>query len=378
MYYIHKLKTKKKVGMHMFNKKWFQFLIGAVLVALLVLLLSKTSFIFYPILQYITAVAVPIVGAGILFYVTKPIVALLEKIKFPRILAIFTVFLLITAVGTIFVLFIAPIIEAQFAKIVSNIPKVVQMAQDFISNIQSGAFAIPDQVYEAIDGFVDNLQDHAENIFTSAFGIIANIIVFIMSLILIPFFLFFMLKDGDKLIPFITQAFDDKKSKNITQLLTKINETLTAFIQGQLFVSFVLGILLFIGYVIIGLNYSLTLALIGMVLNVIPFLGPWMAVVPALIVGAIQDPLMIIWVGVITLIAQQLESTFISPNVMGRALKLHPLTVITVILAAGSIAGFLGILFAVPFYAVMKTIYVHFYHTIRDSKSNKAFHVDEQ
>lgn len=363
--------------MHMFNKKWFQFLIAAVLIALLILLLSKTSFIFYPVLKYITAVAVPIIGAGILFYVTKPVVELLEKIKFPRIIAIFTVFLLITAIGTIFILYIAPIIEEQFENIINNIPKLITMTQDLISNVQSGAFKIPDQVYEALDGFMDNIQDHAENIFTSAFGIIANIIVFIMSLILIPFFLFFMLKDGDRLVPFITQVFDDKKSKNITQLLTKINETLTAFIQGQLFVSFVLGILLFIGYLIIGLNYSLTLALIGMVLNVIPFLGPWMAVIPALIVGVIQDPFMIIWVGLITLIAQQLESTFISPNVMGRALKLHPLTVITVILAAGSIAGFLGILFAVPFYAVMKTIYVHFYHTYRESKNKKAFHMHE-
>lgn len=362
----------------MFNKKWFQFLIGAVLVTLLILLLSKTSFVFYPVLKYITAVAVPIVGAGILFYVTKPVVTLLEKIKFPRILAISVVFLLIAGLGTIFVLYIAPIIEKQFQNIVANIPKLVDMAQDFISNIQSGAFAIPNQVYDAIDSFVDNIQGHAENIFTSVFGIIANIIVFIMSLILIPFFLFFMLKDGDKLIPFITQVFDEKKSKNITQLLTKINDTLTAFIQGQLFVSVVLGIFLFIGYLIIGLKYSLTLALIGMVLNVIPFLGPWMAVIPALIVAITQGPIMIVWVGVITLIAQQLESTFISPNVMGRALKLHPLTVITVILAAGSIAGFLGILFAVPAYAVMKTIYVHFYHTIRESNNKKTFHVDSQ
>src|SRR5699024_3153588 len=68
---------------------------------------------------------------------------------------------------------------------------------------------------------------------------------------------------------------------------------------------------------------------------------------------------------------QQFESNFISPNVMGRVLHLHPLTVITVILAAGSIGGFLGILFAVPIYAVIKTTVVHFYQTYQESKTSK-------
>ncbi|MEU2323763.1 AI-2E family transporter [Micrococcus luteus] len=80
---------------------------------------------------------------------------------------------------------------------------------------------------------------------------------------------------------------------------------------------------------------------------------------------------MVVWVALVMIAAQQIESNLISPNVMGRALDLHPLTVITVILAAGSIAGFLGILFAVPFYAVIKTIILHFYQTYVDSKKNK-------
>src|SRR5699024_4532461 len=122
------------------------------------------------------------------------------------------------------------------------------------------------------------------------FGFIGQLISFILAVVLVPLFLFFMLKDGEKLIPHITQIFDEKKSKNIRSLLYKIDETLTAFIQGQLIVSFCVGVLLFIGYLIIGLNYSLTLALFAMLMNVIPFLGPFIAVIPALIVGAFQSP----------------------------------------------------------------------------------------
>src|SRR5699024_9628522 len=186
-----------------------------------------------------------------------------------------------------------------------------------------------------------------------------------------PIFLFFMLKDGEKLLPFILQIFKKEKASNIRSLLKKIDDVLSSFIQGQLLVSVCVGVLLYIGYLIIGLEYALILAFFGLVTNVIPYVGPVLAAVPALIVGALQDPMNLIWVTLVMVVAQQIESNFISPNVMGQALDVHPLTVMTVIVAAGSIAGFLGILFAVPAYAVIRTIIVHFYQTYVDSKKNK-------
>lgn len=334
-------------------------------------MISVTNFIFDPLFQYVGAVAVPFIGAGVLYYATKPIMNFFERLKFNRIVSILLVFLLLISLITLFVLYIFPIAKNQFDNLMDNIPKMVDMTLKFIEQFQSDQFVIPEQVDQAIHNFMDNIQTHIENIMTHLFGFIGHVITFIASIVLIPFFLFFMLKDGHKFIPFITQIFDKKRSDNIRSLLGKVDETLTAFIQGQLIISFFLGILLFIGYLIIGLKYSLTLALFGMLMNVIPFLGPFIAVIPALIVAAFESPIMVVWVAVVTLIAQQVESNLISPNVMGRVLALHPLTVITVILAAGSIAGFIGILFAVPFYAVIKTIVVHFYHTYLETQEKK-------
>jgi len=357
--------------MTMLHKRWFQSLITLILIFLLILLISLTDFIFSPLLQYVGAVAIPLIGAAILYYLTKPVMHLFERIKIPRVIAILLVFLLLILIGFLIVTYIAPIAQKQFSNLIDNVPTMVQGVQDLISYWQANQTVIPEEVNQAIDKFTQNLQSYLENIMSYLFGFISQLISFIASIILIPFFLFFMLKDGEKLVPQITKIFNKKKSKNISSLLHKIDVALTAFIQGQLIVSFCVGILLFIGYLIIGLKYSLTLALFAMLMNVIPFLGPFIAVIPALIVGAFQSPMMIVWVAIITLIAQQFESNFISPNVMGRVLDLHPLTVITVILAAGSIAGFIGILFAVPFYAVIKTIIVHFYQTYQDSKKNK-------
>src|SRR5690625_4200231 len=356
----------------MLKNRWIQTLIIFILIFLLILLMSLTSFIFDPLFKYVGAVAMPIIGAGVLFYVTNPIVNFFEKrLKINRIVSIFLVFLLLISLVTLFVLYIFPIAQKQFTNLIDNIPKMVDMALAFIESFQASQFTIPDQIDDAIQNFMNNIQTYIENIMSYLFGFIGQVINFVTSLVLIPFFLFFMLKDGHKLIPFITQFLDKKKANYVSSLLRKIDDTLSSFIQGQLIVSFILGILLFIGYLIIGLNYSLTLALFGMIMNVIPFLGPFIAVTPALIVAAFQTPIMVVWVAIITLIAQQIETNVVSPYVMGCVLSLHPLTVITVILAAGSIAGFLGILFVVPFYAVIKTIVIHVYQNYQENKMSK-------
>nr|WP_090872566.1 AI-2E family transporter [Oceanobacillus limi] len=355
----------------MFDKRWFQTLVFFILVFLLILLISATNFIFDPVFKYVGAVAIPFIGAGILYYLTKPLMDFFMRYKINRSFSILLVFVVLILVGFIIVMYIVPIAQRQFVNLVNNIPKMVNWAQDLITYWQDNQTLIPEEVDKAINNFTENLQTYIENVLEYLFGFIGQLISFIFAIFLVPFFLFFMLKDGDKLVPFVTKIFSKKKAANIRTLLGKIDTVLTSFIQGQLIVSFCVGLLLFIGYLIIDLDYSLTLAIFGMVMNVIPFIGPFLSVIPALIVGAFQDPMMIVWVALVMIIAQQIESNFISPNIMGRVLALHPLTVITVILAAGSIAGFIGILFAVPFYAIVKTIIVHFYDTYADSKKDK-------
>ncbi|WP_010097632.1 AI-2E family transporter [Ornithinibacillus scapharcae] len=364
--------NKAESVMSMFNKRWFQTLTALIMVFLLIYLLYITSFIFDPVFKYIGAVAFPFIAAGLLYYLTKPVMKLLIRYKTPKFLAIIIIFILIILVGYVFTKVIFPIAQDQFEKFVDNIPVMVKGGQDLIDYFQENESIIPDEVYKTIDNMMANIQTYIEGIMTFLFSFISQLIGFIFSLVLVPFFLFFMLKDGDKFIAFVTQIFEKKKASNLRNLLRKIDHTLSAYIQGQLLVSFSIGVMLFIGYTIIDLDYGLSLALFGMLMCVVPFIGPFIAVVPAVLVGVFQDPMNVVWIAIIMIVAQQIEGNFISPNIMGHVLRIHPLTIITIILAAGSIAGFIGILFAVPFYAVVKTIIVHFYETYKDTRKNKS------
>jgi predicted PurR-regulated permease PerM len=361
----------KESVMRLFKKRWFQTLVALILVFLLIYLIFETRFIFDPVLKYIGAIAFPFIAAGLLYYLTKPLMKLLLRYKVPKILSILIVFILLIAVGYIFTMFVIPIAQDQFARFIKNMPAMVSGAQEVIDYIKQNQKIIPQEVYKTIDDIMANLQSYIESFMTFLFSFISQVVGFVFALVLVPFFLFFMLKDDEKFVPFVTQIFEPKKASNLRSLLHKIDQTLSAYIQGQLLVSLSIGIMLFIGYLIIDLNYALTLALFGMIMCIVPFIGPFIAVVPAAIVGVFQDPMNVVWIAIIMIVAQQIEGNFISPNIMGRALRIHPLTIITIILAAGSIAGFIGILIAVPFYAVVKAIIVHFYETYKDTRKNK-------
>lgn len=344
-------------------------LITTILIFTLIYLVYLTRFIFQPVGAYFTAIAVPIIGAGMIFYITNPIVNWLEKKKIPRVFGTFIVFLLIVLFITIVIQFIAPVVQKQFTNFVDGIPKMVDSAQDLIDMWQNNQNIIPPQFENAIQNITDNLGSYAEKITTGLIGVIGQVFNFVFSFFLIPFFLFFMLKDGHRFVPFVKQFLSPKKAKSFQQLANNINHTLSSFIQGQFIVSVCVGFMLYIGYIIIDLDYSLSLALFGLVMNFIPFLGPFLSAIPAIIVGFFQEPMLAVWATVVMVVAQQIESNFISPNVMGRALSLHPLTVITLILAAGGIGGFLGLLFIIPAYAVVKTIISHFYSEWKKKQS---------
>lgn len=347
------------------QKKSIRLLVTAILIFLLVYLISITNFIFAPVAAYLTAIAVPIVGAGVIFYITNPLVNLLEKYKVPRMLGILVVFLLIVILIFLGINFVVPIVQQQFDKLTNSLPSMINSAEELINLWQNRQSYIPEQLETTIQNMTDNLNTYVENITSVLVDAIGQIFSFVFAFFLIPFFLFFMLKDGEKFIPFITKFLSEEKAKSLKTLANDINHTLASFIQGQFIVSVCVGVMLYIGYIIIDLDYSLTLALFAVLMNFIPFVGPFLSAIPAVLVGFFQEPMLGVWAAVVMIIAQQIESNFISPNVMGKVLQIHPLTVITLILAAGGIAGFLGLLFIIPAYAVVKTIISHFYHEWR-------------
>jgi len=343
------------------RKVWFQVGVGFLLALLIIKYFIEIHWIFSPFVIILKAIFIPLLLGGVLYYVTEPIQRFLENRNWPRWASILTIVIgLIALVGGFGWIVGNPIAE-QVNNLVKNIPMISASIQDAADYVFKNKDNFPPQLKDFIDNMANSMQHFAVVASKGIVSFLQSVVSVSLLAILIPFFFIFMLKDHEKFAPSVYKYFSGERREWVKKTLSEIDDVLRSYIQGQLQISFLLALIMFVGYLIIGLDYSLLLVIFAFFMNMIPFIGPWIAFTPALIVAIVQDPVLVIWVSVVTLVAQQIDSNFITPNVMGKTLDIHPLTVITVILAAGNIAGFIGIIIAVPFYAVVKVIASNIY-----------------
>lgn len=341
----------------MTKKVWFRFGIGLLLTFLIIKYFLEINHIFYPVIIIVKSVIIPLLMGGFLYYVTVPFQDKLEsRFKLKRWQSLTTIMLALVILTGLFISFVGPVIMKQGNNFIDNFPSIQREFQSYVTIALDQREKLPENVKDGINNAIKKANEYSGKIVSNAFSFITQFISTLFLIILVPFFLIYMLKDHHRFIPFVAAPFSGRRKLFVVNLFKDIDKTLRLYIQGQVTVSFILGILLLIGYLIIGLEYPLILAMWGMVTNLIPFLGPYLAVIPALIIALIQKPIMVLYVVIIMFVAQQLEGNVITPNIMGKSLNMHPLTIITVILAAGNLGGFMAILVAVPTYAVVKTI----------------------
>lgn len=144
-----------------------------------------------------------------------------------------------------------------------------------------------------------------------------------------------------------------------------MNNTLSSYIAGQVIECLFVGVFTSIGYLIIHEPLALVLGIVAGLCNIIPYVGPYIGIAPALFVSLTMAPDKLIWVIVVVLIVQQIDGNIIYPNIIGKTLKIHPLTIIVLLLAAGHIAGIAGMILCIPFYAVLKTVVEYMFDIYR-------------
>jgi predicted PurR-regulated permease PerM len=349
----------------------------AVLVAFAIIYIgTQISFVFRPIVAVFEALFLSFLISGILFYLTYPLSDLLCKYKVPRTLSILIVFFVIIGVVTILGLSIGPILVDEFAKMITNLPQNIRQLHALIISLRGNPLVdrLIDMDAINISRLTERLAAMASNTIsglTNSLGSIAAIVGSLLSSIMVvPFLLFFMLKEkGQGTFENVVDRFVPEEYKGtIKKALAEINLKMGAYFQGVGIVCLCVGLLAYISFLIIGLEYALILAIIIGITNIIPYLGPFIGAIPAALIGLFDSPTMMLYVIIAIAIVQQIESLFISPAVMGRKMSLSPLVVILVILIAGRLAGLMGIILAVPGFTVLKIIVNQTYDHIQSRK----------
>ena len=357
----------------MWDSKIFKVGTAILLAFLIIYVGSQITFIFRPLVIAFEALFISFLIAGILYYFTYPLCDLISSRRVPRPLAILIVFIVIIGIFFLLGLAIGPILAEEVTKLIITIPDKIETLKQLIEQMEGNPLVARLFDIEALD--LENLVERVSSIASSAVtGLITSITSIIdfltgifMTVIIVPFLLYYMLKEKGKAgIPdAVKRIAPAKYAKNINRALAEMNKMLASYFQGLGLVCFFVGVLAYIGFLIIGLEFSLILAIFIMITNVVPFIGPFIGAIPAAFVGLLDSPLLMLQVVIVIVIVQQLESLVISPQVMGRKMALNPLAIILIVLVAGRLGGLLGIILAVPTFTVLKIIANHVYEHFR-------------
>lgn len=359
-------------------KKWFLdnrfsiVLLNILLFFLIIWIFNKISFVLNPAWVFFSAILPPLLLAVIQYYVMNPVVDWFEKkFKVPRVVTILVLFLFVLIALIWIINILVPIAQNQINSLIKNWPNIWN---DAVNATQE---ALRDPRLHEVKGSLQNMIDNTQktlfksgqSTINATIGNISSavsiITMIVMTLLTAPFILFFMLKDGHQLRPYITKFAPEHWQSSFSQLLYDINYALASYIRGQITEAFWVGVMFVVGYMIIGLPYGLALAILAGFMNLIPYFGTPLALIPVFVIAIMTSGSMVIKVLVVFLIEQAIETRILSPLVMGNKMEMHPVTTILLLIGASSVWGLWGVFFGIPIYAILKIIVSRVYNYYR-------------
>lgn len=356
-----------------YESKLFQAGIWILLIFLIILIGTQISFIFRPFIIIFNTLFFPFLIAGFLYFLVHPFVDWVDKRKVPRGAAIALIYLLFFGLLLLLATLALPPLQREVTRLISDIPDIISQLNEMLMALQDNPVInrlmeeepdLIERTAQQLTGFLDDLVSLLIQNIASFFEFAADLFIVVVA---VPFILFYMLKDGHRWPEVLFRYVPEEHEEAVQNTLREMNWAIGSYIQGIFMVCLGVGIMVYIGFLIIGMDYPLLLAIFAMLTNVIPFLGPILGAIPAIIVGLLHSPFMLLKVIIVMVIVQQAENLFISPQVMGKKLAIGPLTVILVVLVAGRMAGFLGMILALPTYVILKIVVNHLYKFIATS-----------
>lgn len=353
--------------------KWFRIGYGVIVILLIAFLASKVDFIFDPIGKVLAALFVPLLISGMFYYLFRPFVRLFSK-KLPKTLSIILVYLGAIGICYLFFRMIWPPIRDQSINLVDNFPQILDSVRSWIESVQQHQWLEEIGQKDALstENLATKLSGSLDDILHSVVGSVRGMFNMIMNFFfllgLVPFMIYYLLSDGDKFPRLVLRILPERYHGEVSGALKEIDASIGSFIMSKVLTSLLIGVLTFIGYLIIDMPYPLLLGLIAAITNFIPYIGPLIAFVPTAVVALTVSPTTVILVGIVLIVSNQIEANVIGPRIIGKQMNVHPLTVMILVIGASAIIGPFGMIIVVPVYAIIKIITTRVYRYIQQNR----------
>ena len=321
--------------------------------------------IFFYIIRFIErigVVAVIIIAAIFFAYLIYPIVRWLNK-RLPLIVAILVLYLALIALVAFGFSYLFPAIASEVTTLTHEWPSIVAKLQAYIATSPLLGH-LPAQFRTELEHFPQRIAQWISHQGIGAAGSALQVVIgtaaVIGALIVIPVLAAYLLYDSETIKRFVMGFVPQQHRDGTLTLLSELEQVIGGFIRGQIMVGVSVGILIAVGLYLIHEPYAILLAAIAGAFDLIPYIGPFIAVIPALIIGFVSGGINeAIWVGVVFIIANQAEGHILSPNIVSRTIQLSPSAVVLAILIGGELYGIIGMFIAVPVAGIIRVLLLH-------------------
>lgn len=339
--------------------KWY-YRIGFLLLLLIVIFVFlKISFVWMPVVRMAAIIIIPFIIGGFITYLLHPIVERLHEKGLHRGFAIILIyFIFFGGIGAGLYKGIPAIID-QLKDLSESAPVFAEQYRDWINQLQAHTRAWPDGLQARMNDGIDTFERKMDSLLTVIVNMLLNLLNSALLMLLIPFIAFYMLKDFGLIKRAVWYMTPKKWRRKGTLFLKDVDKSLGSYIRGQLLVCVIIGSISALLFWVFHLKYPLLLGLIIGATNVIPYFGPIIGAVPAVIIAATTSVKLVIITLVIVFGLQFLEGNILSPYIVGKSLHMHPLVIMATLTAGGEIGGVLGLILAVPIMAVLKVGIIH-------------------
>jgi predicted PurR-regulated permease PerM len=327
----------------------------------------------YAILKAAGVIVLIFVAAAVTALILTPVVATLQRLRFPRVLAILTVYLALLALLTLAGILLANPISDQVTTLRNDIPSITDSANKRLADVQDYFdrhninIEIKKQGQTALQTLQDKVVGGTDSIVSFGTDLLTKIVTAGAGLILVLVLSVYMLVHGERIGNLVRRAMPPGNGSKDDDYPTLVVKAVAGYVRGQVLFSLVMGAGAGIGLWIYGAlgifpdgkTYALAFGVFFGFMELVPYVGPFLGAAPPVLVALFQDPLTAVWVALLFIGLQQIEGHVASPLIFGHALRINPLLIIFALLFGFELFGILGSLMALPVAAVVRETVVY-------------------
>ncbi|MGI2335239.1 MAG: AI-2E family transporter [Dehalogenimonas sp.] len=364
---------------HVISRHWRMIAFLVVLIVFSVLIYSLRS------------VLLPFMLGLLVAYILHPLILLMEKhISLPSIFRryrrlIFVIFVLLVLLALVVAVasYMMATLFNTVTELSNNASQIFASVTDYVSNLlESVRSQFPPEVQASIDEFVVDagaeILNAVQGFFSRSVTVIPTTIGFIFGFAALPMFLFYILKDWEKLRDNLYHGLPGLAAIHTRNLLNIISTVLGRYLRAQLLLGSIVGSVTFIGLLLLNVNFGLALllAIVAGLFEMVPTIGPWVSGIFAVIIILATYPDLIVWVILLFLLIQGIENNLLVPRVQGQILHIHPAIALLLLILGAYLAGIWGVLLAIPLAATIVKIFQYTDDTARFEDNRPLIYYD--